>query len=71
MTMEEFAFLDALEDQLLDWMDAGKGPWVAYKADRPDVPEVVWTELGRSARNTGLNVIASETMVVIAVSETE
>jgi hypothetical protein len=52
-------------------MEAGKGPWVAYKADHPNVPEVVWTELGRSARNTGLNVIASETMVVIAVAETE
>lgn len=50
-------------------MDPGKGPWVAYKADHPSVPDVVWTELARSSRNTGMNVIISDTMIVIAVSE--
>jgi hypothetical protein len=65
MTMEEFGLLDALEDQLLDWMGANKGPWVATKADHPNVSDVVWRELARSAGNTGWKVIVTDTTIAI------
>ena len=39
------------------------------KADHPDTPEVVWSELARSARNAGWVVIVSDALVVIEAQE--
>ena len=69
MTAEELALCDVLEDQVLDWIGAGKGPLVITKADHPGTPEVVWSELARSARNAGWVVIVSDTLVVIEAQE--
>jgi hypothetical protein len=71
MTAQELEFADQLEGQLLDWIEAGKGAFVAVMADHPDVPEVVWSELARSARNAGWTVIVTATMVVIEATGDE
>jgi hypothetical protein len=71
MTAAELALLDTFEDRLLDWIEAGKGPFVIAKSDHPGTPEVVWSELARSARNGGWTVIVNDTMVAIEAQQSD
>ena len=71
LAVADLVLLEAIEDELLDWIEAGKGPFVVKKADHPDTPAVVWSELVRSARNTGWNAIENDVLVMIEAVEPE
>ena len=66
LAVADLVLLEAIEDELLDWIEAGKGPFVVKKADHPDTPAVVWSEL-----NTGWNAIENDVLVMIEAVEPE